>query len=185
MVSVRQACLSSASSSAATLVEASTSTSGDPCLAAGGACAFPTNSGNCASGDVRCGCRVIAAAGSQISTCVTCKQAINATLAQEIQALSQKFGTITLGTSELSPIATGDSCISGACCWLRPISSCPSRDVVCFCRVYGAAGAVQVASCVGCEQSFNRTFASEIAQIGSECATVTPTQTGSLGGILS
>ena len=151
----------------------------DTCLSATGACAFLAGLNACATTDLPCICRVFTSAGSaRLSTCISCEQVHNVTLANEIATVGQQCLGPAGTTSAASPTATVDPCLNGPCTWLRGISSCAESDTACFCRVFNQAGAAGLSSCLSCEQTVNRTFASEIAFFGSSC----PSSTAPVGG---
>ena len=152
----------------------------DPCLTT--SCSWLTAIDACSSSDTACICAAFVTGSSNVSTCVSCEQAVNATFAFEILTLYQDCASTASTTSTASsvgpapvpaqaPAGTADPCLLTSCSWLSGTVSCSVGDTACICAVFTSAGAFNVSACVSCEQSVNATSAQEIAAVVQDCAT--------------
>src|SRR6202165_5501640 len=132
-------------------------------------CGWVTGLQSCSSSDVACVCRVLGTAGTAVSSCVSCLQTVNATLAGELSTIQQRCGS-TLGVSPVaSPTASVNSC-SSPCSWFSGLQNCGTQDTACVCRLVNAAGSA-VSSCHDCLLNVNATLAGELSTVHRDCLT--------------
>ena len=87
-------------------------------------------------------------------------------------------------TGASTPAPTSEpTCFANSCGWLDNLDSCAGNDTACACQVLDSAASSVVSACQSCLNTFNETYASDVAGAIQACETVSPSNsTGSLRG---
>lgn len=144
-------------------------------------CAWTNAAENCAT--LQCVCELIASTTQQqFLSCLDCAETYNATYADIIISFAEQCGIpIPTGAAPVSPpSSTGVPCES-QCAWTDASAQCTSLQ--CDCQVIDNAGSTAFTNCLDCAESNNKTYASILINVASQCGLLStaamPTQTGS------